>query len=139
MPDGPEGENFSETETMLMGINAKSEHSSLAWNFLKKLTYDEGVQQKIFQYSKGISPLKKVTNSQKTEEILKNSVGDDTVVQVSLLNQIMERAARKEKFQKYNTVMDYMDGEILKLFQEEGDFDMNLLHLKKKIDRMLKE
>ena len=97
------------------------------------------MQQKIFQYSKGISPLKKVTNSQKTEEILKNSVGDDTVVQVSLLNQIMERAARKEKFQKYNTVMDYMDGEILKLFQEEGDFDMNLLHLKKKIDRMLKE
>lgn len=139
LPDGPEGENFSETETMLMGINAKSEHSALAWNFLKKLTYDEGVQQKIFQYSKGISPLKKVTNSQKTEEILKNSVGDDTVVQVSLLNQIMERAARKEKFQKYNTVMDYMDGEILKLFQEEGDFDMNLLHLKKKIDRMLKE
>lgn len=37
----------------------------------KKLTYDEEVQQKIFQYSKGISPLKKVTDSEKTEEILK--------------------------------------------------------------------
>ena len=51
----------------------------------------------------------------------------------------MESAARKEKFQQYDTVIDYMDGEILRLFQEEGDFDMNLLHLKKKIDRMLKE
>ena len=78
-------------------------------------------------------------NSEKTEEILKNSIGDDTIVQVSMLNQIMESAARKEKFQQYDTVIDYMDGEILRLFQEEGDFDMNLLHLKKKIDRMLKE
>ena len=78
-------------------------------------------------------------NSEKTEEILKNSIGDDTTVQVSMLNQIMESAARKEKFQQYDTVIDYMDGEILRLFQEEGDFDMNLLHLKKKIDRMLKE
>ena len=80
-----------------------------------------------------------MTNSEKTEEILKNSIGDDTTVQVSMLNQIMESAARKEKFQQYDTVIDYMDGEILRLFQEEGDFDMNLLHLKKKIDKMLKE
>ena len=77
-----------------------------------------------------------MTNSEKTEEILKNSIGDDTIVQVSMLNQIMESAARKEKFQQYDTVIDYMDGEILRL-QEEGDFDMNLLHLKKKIDRMI--
>lgn len=55
-----------------------------------------------------------------------------------MLNQIMESAARKEKFQQYDTVIDYMDGEILRLFKK-GDFDMNLLHLKKKIDRMLKE
>ena len=139
LPEGPDKESVTETETMLMGINAKSEHSAVAWNFLKKLTYDKEVQQKIFQYSKGLSPLKKVTNSAKTEQILKNSVGDDTVVQVSLLNQIMERAAKKEKFQQYDTAIDYMDGEILKLFQEEGDFDMNLLRLKKKMDRMLKE
>ena len=139
LPEGPDGKNLSETETMLMGINARSEHGGLAWNFLKKLTYDEEVQQKIFQYSKGISPLKKVTDSEKTEEILKNSIGDDTTVQVSMLNQIMESAARKEKFQQYDTVIDYMDGEIIRLFKEEGDFDMNLLHLKKKIDRMLKE
>ena len=139
LPDGPDGENMSETETMLMGINAKSEHSAIAWNFLKKLTYDERVQKKIFQYSKGISVLKNVTNSEETEQILKNSVGDDTVVQVSLLDEIMERAAKKEKFQQYDTVVDYMDGEIIKLFLEEGDFDMNLMKLKKKIDKMLKE
>ena len=139
LPDGPDGENMSETETMLMGINAKSEHSAIAWNFLKKLTYDERVQKKIFQYSKGISVLKNVTNSEETEQILKNSVGDDTVVQVSLLDGIMERAAKKEKFQQYDTVVDYMDGEIIKLFLEEGDFDMNLMKLKKKIDKMLKE
>ena len=139
LPEGPDGENVSETETLLMGINAKSKHSAIAWNFLKKLTYDENVQQKIFQYSKGISVLKNVTNSEETEQILKSSIGDDTVVQVSLLDEIMERAARKEKFQQYDTVVDYMDGEILKLFLEEGDFDMNLLKLKKKIDRMLKE
>ena len=72
LPEGPNGKNLSETETMLMGINARSEYGGLAWNFLKKLTYDEEVQQKIFQYSKGISPLKKVTNSEKTEESSEN-------------------------------------------------------------------
>ena len=44
LPEGPNGKNLSETETMLMGINARSEHGGLAWNFLKKLTYDEEVQ-----------------------------------------------------------------------------------------------
>lgn len=139
LPEGPDGENLSEAETLLMGINARSKNSVIAWNFLKKLTYDQEVQQKIFQYSKGLSALKEVTDSEQTEKFLKDSIGNDTSVQVSLLNEIMERAAKKEKFQQYDTIMDYMDGEILKLFLEEGDFDMNLLKLKKKIDRMLKE
>ena len=35
--------------------------------------------------------------------------------------------------------IDFSNVKVEPLFEEEGDFDMNLLHLKKKIDRMLKE
>ncbi len=138
LPSGPDGENLSETDTLLMGINAKSTHGVLAWNFLKELTCNEQVQQKVFQYSRGVSPLKKVTLSEKTRKLMEESIGD-TIVEPSFLNEVMEHAVKKENIRDYDTILRYMDGEILKLIVEEEDFDSGMQKLKKTIDKMLQE
>ena len=99
-------------------------------------------QKPVLDYKSGKMAISAVPGAGKTTillaliiKLLDNGVNPENIFVMTY----MESAARKEKFQQYDTVIDYMDGEILRLFQEEGDFDMNLLHLKKKIDRMLKE
>ena len=139
LPAGPDGENMTYVDNLLIGISNKTRHSKLAWEFLKKLTYREETQKKLFRYSQGISPLKKVTNSEDTEKALQESMGKDSGMKVSLLDDVLEHTAETEKFRNYDTIMDYMDGEIMKLFSEDVDFDEEIQKLKRNIDRMLNE
>ena len=66
-------------------------------------------------------------------------MGKDSGMKVSLLNDVLEHTAETEKFRNYDTIMDYMDGEIMKLFSEDVDFDEEIQKLKRNIDRMLNE
>lgn len=137
LPTGPSGEDRSNVDNLMMGISSKSKNSIMAWKFLKALTYNCKTQEKLFQYSQGISPLKKVTNSKRAENMLDQYMGDDTVVKVQLLNEVMERAEEKPKFRKYNTIMEYMENEILKLMTVEDGFDDNVQKIKNEVDDML--
>ena len=66
-------------------------------------------------------------------------MGKDSGMKVSLLDDVLEHTAETEKFRNYDTIMDYMDGEIMKLFSEDVDFDEEIQKLKRNIDRMLNE
>ena len=70
MPSGKNGDNSSEVSGLLMGISGQSKHKKLAWELLKMFTYNEEFQADIFRYSQGASPLKAVTESKQTEQIL---------------------------------------------------------------------
>lgn len=126
LPSGPDEQNQTKVDNLLMGISNKSNHSEIAWEFLKKLAYDQNTQKKLFQYSQGVSALKAVTNSKQTEEKLEESMGTDTGMKVSLLDEVMEQAAVREKFRGYDTIIEYMDGQILKLMVSEDDVDKML-------------
>lgn len=139
LPNGDSGENEASIDHLLMGINSKTKHSELSWEFLKMLTYHQETQQKLFQYSQGISPLKSVTNSTQAEQILKEDMGNDTVVEVQLLNEVMNQAAETQKFRSYHTVLQYIDSEIDDLMDDEENFDETILKIKKASDKMLNE
>ena len=51
----------------------------------------------------------------------------------------MEQAEEKPKFRKYDTIMEYIDNEILKLMMLEEGFDENIQKIKNDIDDMLKK
>lgn len=139
LPTGPSGESKSDVDNLLIGINNRSKNSQMAWKFLKELTYNRDTQEKLFRYSQGISPLKDVTNSKKAEKILDEYMGEDTIVKVELLNEVMEQAEEKPKFREYDTIMEYIDNEILKLMMLEEGFDENIQKIKNDIDDMLKK
>jgi len=103
------------------------------------LTYNQKTQQKLFQYSQGIYPLKAVTDSEETEKILQEDMGEDTVVKVELLNEVMEQAVETQKFRKYDTVLQFLDNEIGSLMENDDNFDENILNIKGQADEMLNE
>lgn len=112
MPAGPNGGNVSELNTLLMGISAKTQHSQLAWEFLKLLTADATTQQQIFQYSQGVSVLKRVTESAQTRALLTQNELDGQGMNTETLDEIMKTAVTAPKFRKYDGAIDLADSRI---------------------------
>lgn len=139
LPAGNEGENQSVVDHLLMGISSKTKHSRLAWKFLKKLSYQKEIQQKLFSYSKGVSVLKSVTNSKTAEKILVKDMGKDTGVKVKLLDEVMRQADETSKFRGYDTVIQYIDSEMNQIMLKDENFDEDILKIKRVADKMLNE
>ena len=139
LPQGPDGKNKTSIDHLLMGISSKTKHDQMAWEFLKMFTYNKDTQRKLFRYSQGVSPLKSVTNSEETERILREDMGEDTVVKVRLLNEVMGQAVETQKFRSYDTVLQFLDNEINKLMDKDDNFDENILDIKRQTDNMLNE
>ncbi len=139
LPQGPDGKNETSMDHLLMGISSGTKHDQMAWEFLKMLTYNKDTQRKLFQYSQGVSPLKSVTNSEETERILREDMGEDTVVKVQLLNEVMGQAVETQKFRSYDTVLQFLDNEINRLMEKDDNFDENILDIKGQADDMLNE
>ncbi len=139
LPAGLDGENQSNVDHLLIGISNRTKHSQLAWEFLKKLSYEKETQQKLFSYSHGVSVLKSVTNSKTAEKILEKDMGKDIGVQVKLLDDVMKQAGVMPKFRGYNTVLQYIDSEMNQIMLKDEDFDEDILKVKRTVDHMLNE
>lgn len=139
LPQGPDGKNETSMDHLLMGISSDTKHDQMAWEFLKMLTYNKDTQRKLFRYSQGVSPLKSVTNSEETERILREDMGEDTVVKVQLLNEVMGQAVETQKFRSYDAVLQFLDNEIDRLMEKDDNFDENILDVKGQADDMLNE
>ena len=139
LPQGPDGKNETSMDHLLMGISSGTKHDQMAWEFLKMLTYNKDTQRKLFRYSQGVSPLKSVTNSEETERILREDMGEDTVVKVQLLNEVMGQAVETQKFRSYDAVLQFLDNEIDRLMEKDDNFDENILDVKGQADDMLNE
>jgi|GEM_PF-51569 len=50
LPSGPDGENKTQVDNLLMGISNQTKQGDMAWQFLKKLCYETKTQQKTLAY-----------------------------------------------------------------------------------------
>ena len=132
-------QNGTQVSSLLMGISSRSNHQQTAWEFLKLLTYDEQSQKKLFQYSQGISTLKKVTQSSEALSLLNDETIGDSQVDMSLLNEVMENASHHSQFKKYESTIHLLDTRIQQIMQNDEDLDTSLIALQKEINKYLKE
>lgn len=140
MPSLSEIQNTSEVSSLLIGLSSRTHHSKEAWEFLKLLTYDEDIQKKLFQYSQGISSLKEVTQSKEVLHLLNDELlGEDSQLDMNLLNDVMENTVSHPKFKKYESALSLIDIDIQQIIQEDDDIDLSLMSLQKKINKYLNE
>lgn len=131
--------NSSKVSSLLMGISSRTSHEDAAWNFLKLLTYDQETQKSIFTYSQGISSLKSVIQSEDTERLLDSSALENTQVDLTLLNEVMENAKSQPQFRKYNSALTTMNTQIQQMIQNNDDLDLSLISLQNDMNEYLRE
>lgn len=105
MPAGPSGGNVSELRTMLLGISARSREPELAWELMKLLSMDPSIQNELYTYSHGISPVRQVAeNSGALEKLLEDVPGDGGFTP-EVIRDIMTTAVAAPQFERYDQAM----------------------------------
>ncbi|MCD8083605.1 MAG: extracellular solute-binding protein [Clostridiales bacterium] len=140
MPAGYQGGNYSQVDTLLMGISADTNKQELAWEFLKLLTYDERIQMEIFRSSQGSSVLKAVTQSREMESIVQEDMeGSDTVIGGDLLGRIIEEGHVEPQFKKHEQALALADSEIGQILENDETIDSSLKILQRTVNSYLQQ
>jgi multiple sugar transport system substrate-binding protein len=135
MPAGPEGDNISEVDSLLFGISGRTNNKENAWELLKMLTYDGDIQSKVYSYSKSVSPLKSVSSSKNTYEL---STEKQEIIDVTLLNQVMNKAVAVPNFPQYDSALDMMNEGVQEAMDSDKNIRVYLLELQRNINNYLK-
>ncbi len=138
MPSGPQGDNVSQMQSLLMAININSKHKDYAFDLLKTFTHSYKIQQQIYKFSQGASALKKVARSDSIASILLENMEDnDMKYNNSLLYTIMNKSISPQKFKKYSESMAIAQQEINKIIKDELDTTIALKKLQRTIQTNL--
>lgn len=140
MPAGYLGDNISQVDTLLMGISSHTRYEKLSWEFLKLLTSDEEVQKGIFENSQGASVLKDVTESEETEQIIRRNMEEsDSVVNGSLLGNIIENGCIEPHFKRYEQALALADSEIAQILESDETIDSSVKIMQRTVNSYLQQ
>ena len=105
MPAGPEGDNVSELQTMLLGISSRSKNQSMAWELAKLLSLDGEVQRSLYAYSHGISPVSEIAEDGEILERLQEDIPSSGGFDQEIIHKIMDTAVVAPRFDGYSQAM----------------------------------
>lgn len=137
LPKGPQGDNISKMNTLLLGINSRSKKKQLAWELMKTFCYDEEIQSEIYKYRAGGSPLKNILGD---EQILLNEnqeLPKDSSINVSIINTIMESSSEDYNFNNINQSKEMLRQGIEDILKDEKNPEIALKQLQREINQYL--
>ncbi len=139
-PAGEDGENISKVDALLMGINSRTKHEKLAWEFLKQMTYTEEMQMDVYRYSQGVPALKAVAASREGANIIQEDMDEgEQVISSTLLCNVIENGIIEPKFLQYQQVMSLADGEVSKILQENKNVDSSMKIFQRTVSKYLQQ
>lgn len=137
MPAGPDGENISTLDTLLLAMNESSRNVQYAWDFMKIMTYDTQIQSEIFDYSEGMSVLKEVTESDQALQRLIESSGDVNSLNQIILSEAVENAVVAPRFRNYAQAVSEVDKAVNDILEGNSNFSMEQIIWNRSINRYL--
>lgn len=137
MPSGPNGENISALDTLLISINENTKNLSNAWDFIKLLTCSAQLQSEIFDYSEGVSVLKEVTESEETLAHLIESLGNSNTLNLQILGDVIEHAAVAPRFRSYEEAALEVDKAVRAIIEGTSNISMEQIIWNRKINLFL--
>lgn len=138
MPAGPDGDNLSSLDTLMIAMNANTGKARYAWDFIKTLTGNPQIQAEIFQYSEGVSVLKEVTESDRTLQQLIESSGSGNSMNLKILSDVVENAAITYRFRDYDKAAAEVDRAVNAILEGNSNISMAQIIWNRTINKNLK-
>ena len=90
-------------------------------------------------YSQGLSVLKDVVSDSFISELVKENMGD-TMVDLSVLNDVMENGKKAGGFLKYDEAISMITSEVEDLIRnDDSDIELQSLRIQKSVNRVLNQ
>nr|WP_288824745.1 extracellular solute-binding protein [uncultured Clostridium sp.] len=139
-PADKEGGNISKVDALLIGIGSRTRHETLAWEFLKQLTYTRKMQMDVYRYSQGVPALRAVASSQEGVDCLQEDMDEgEQVISSTLLCHVIENGIIEPKLLQYQQVMNLADGEVSKILQENKNVDSSMKIFQRTVSKYLQQ
>jgi multiple sugar transport system substrate-binding protein len=137
MPAGPSGSNCAMLDVLSLAVSTQTRYPKEAWELLKTLTYDRGIQSEIFSYTEGISPLRNVTQSQQIVAKLKRDEGVD--LNLDVISFVMKNAKVREQYRNYDEIHNELTTAIEDILGNTANVQMEQIVWDRKINLYLKK
>lgn len=138
MPAGNSGNNYSQLDTLMLAMNENTSHTQTAWKFMKLLSADERIQEEIFDYSEGVSVLKKVTESDKTLKLLIDSSGENSGFNLQTLSDAVDNAVVVPRFRNYEEAIAEVDKAVRSIMGGTANISTQQIIYNREINTFLK-
>lgn len=139
MPSGPDGENISTLDTLLVAMNGNTKNVGDAWDFMKLLTGDEQIQSEIFDYSEGVSVLKEVTGSDRTLQRMMEASGDNQSMNLQILSAAVEHAVVAPRFRDYSGAIAEVDKAVRSILEGNSNISMGQIIGNRAVNKYLEK
>lgn len=137
MPSGPNGENVSTLDTLLIAMNKKAKHENYAWDLMKTLTYYVQVQSEIFDYSEGVSVLREVTESDQVLGQMAESAQGQQGIKLPSLSNAVENAVIGPRFHNIDGAKAEVDRAVEEIINGNGNISTEQIIWNRTINRYL--
>lgn len=137
MPAGKSGSNIAGLDTLMVAMNENTVNQEYAWEFMKLLTCDEGIQSEIFDYSEGVSVLKKVTESDQTLQLLIESSGEKSGFNLNVLSNAVENAVVISRFRNYDEAVAHVDKAVGDIIEGSSNISMEQIIWNRRLNNFL--
>ena len=136
MPAGPSGDNFSRLDTLCIGLSSRTSQEKAAWELMKILTCEKKIQREIFDYSEGISPLKEVTESKETADLIREGTG--SAFNMDTLHRAMEKSVIPPRFAGYEEALEQVSTAVRSILESNSNVQMEQIIWNRTINNYLK-
>ncbi len=138
MPAGSGGSNIAKIDTLMIAMNENTVHTKEAWDFMKLLSSNQQIQSEIFDYSEGVSVIKKVTESDKTLQLLIDSSGENEEFNLGTLSNAVDHAVVVAWFRDYEEAVAEVDKAIRNIMEGNANISTQQIIWNRKINTFLK-
>lgn len=117
LPRGPEGDNISPIQTLLMGISSQTRNKYLAWEFLKAVCYDTDNQQELLAVSAALPVRRGIIEQASAEDLFGPSANEKSGRSPQAVSRVIEDGSLPDRFPLYDEAILLADREIQELIQ----------------------
>ena len=115
LPRGPEGDNTSPVQTLLMGISAQTRQRQLAWQLLEAVCYDKENQKKLLSMSAALPVRRGIIEEASANELFGTAANEKSGRSPLAVSRVIENGSLPYRFSQYHDAILLADREIQEL------------------------
>ncbi len=137
LPRGPQGENTSPIQTLLMGISAQTKQRQLAWEFLKAVCYDADNQQELLALSAALPVRRGIIENASVTDLFGPSANEKNGRSPQAVSRVIEDGSLPDRFPQYHEAILLADRRIQELIQSGAVGTNAMNRLQKDVNDLL--